>query len=192
MNAFHDAQKVEMRSMKILRPFIQQRAFNGQFVLTSKGPLAKELQCTVGDALYNADPDTVYSVEVKAEEENKYGNLFLETWSNLSRFKPGWMVTLQADLLLYHFLQSDELFVIEYQKLKSWAFRERRIYSFPERAQSKRAQLNDTWGRCVPIETIEKEVGLQRFQPSRASSVETAGRAVHCSTVGSGTEQPWS
>lgn len=158
MTAFDDARKIEQRSMDILRPWIRQRAFNGQYVLTSKGPLSRELQSSVGDVLYNSDADTIYSIEVKAEEHNRHGNFFLETWSNRARFTLGWMFTLRADLLLYHFVEDDELHVLPFQRLRKWAFHDGRIYSFPERRQSKYDQLNDTWGRCVPIGVVRSAV----------------------------------
>ena len=160
MNGFDKARDVERRSMAILRPFIQKRSYNGQFVVTSKGPLARELQKTVGDALYNADAETIYSVEVKAEESNEHGNFFLETWSNRHQFTQGWMYTLKADLLLYHFLRDDELYKIPFAKLKKWAFHNARIYDFPERQATKYDQLNDTWGRCVPIAVVMRELSL--------------------------------
>lgn len=160
MNGFDKARDVERRSMEILRPFIQQRAYNGQYVVTSKGPLARELQKTVGDVLFNSDSETIYSIEVKAEEANEYGNLFLETWSNRHRFTVGWMFTLNADLLLYHFLREDELYKIPFAKLRKWAFHDNRIFSFPERKAQKYDQLNDTWGRCVPISVLSRELNL--------------------------------
>lgn len=160
MNAFESARGIEQRSMEILRPFIQNRAFNGQFVVTSKGPLARELQKSIGDLLYNADADTVYSAEVKAEESNAHGNFFLEIWSNRSRFTPGWMFTLKTDLLLYHFIQNDELYVIPFERLRRWAFHDLKIWEHPERKQGKYDQLNDTWGRCVPIKVLAFDLNL--------------------------------
>lgn len=171
MNAFDTARGVEQRSMAILRPWIQTRAFNGQFVVTTKGPLARELQLTVGDALYNSDAETVYSLEIKAEETNQHGNFFLETWSNLSRWTPGWMLTVQSDLLLYHFIGPDELYIVPLKKLKHWAFTERNIYRFPERRQGKYTQLNDTWGRCVPIDEVMKGIPqVKQFNPAQMNS----------------------
>ena len=168
MNAFDSARQIETQSLKILRPFIQQRAFNGQYVVTSKGPLARELQKTVGDILYNADEERVFAAEIKAELENKHGNFFLETWSNLSRFTAGWMVTLNTDVLLYHFVKQDELYVIPYKALRKWAFCDGKIYRYPERRQSKYDQLNDTWGRCVPIDDVCAAVNVERFSPLAA------------------------
>lgn len=165
MNAFGQARAVEQRSLAVLRPFIQQRAFDGQYVITAKGPLAPVLQKSIGDVLYNSDAETVYSIEIKAEMSNKHGNLFLETWSNRSRFTLGWMFTLNADLLLYHFLEENELYVINFERLRKWAFHEGRIYSFREKCQEKYQQLNDTWGRCVPIIVIQRDVGCKFFRP---------------------------
>src|SRR5262245_10679204 len=168
MNAFEAGKDVEQRSLKILRPFIQQRAYNGHYVVTSKGPLARELQRTVGDVVYNwGDDETVYSAEIKAEEANNHDRFFLETWSNRSRFTPGWMLTLSCDVLLYHFLREDELYVIPFGRLRKWAFHDVRIYQFQERCQKKRVQLNDTWGRCVPILTLCRELELGHpFSPA--------------------------
>lgn len=173
-NAFDDARNVEARSMTILRPFIEQRAWNGKYVVLSKGPLAADLQKMAGDVAFNSDADTVFTIEVKAEEDCRFGNFFLETWSNRSRLTPGWMVTLRADLLLYHFLAEDLLYRIPLGKLQDWAFRRNRIYDFPERVQAKRDQRNDTWGRCVPIAVVVDELGLGLpFRPA----AETEGRA---------------
>ena len=167
MNAFDQARTIEQRSMVIVRPFIEQRAFNGQYVVTSKGPLARDLQKSAGDFLYNkGGPDTVYGAELKSEESKKHPNFFFETWSNLSRFTPGWMFTLSTDVLLYHFLDDDELYVIPFHKLRVWAFQKGRLYEFPEKPQRKRQQKNDTWGRCVAIEVASRELDLQPpFKP---------------------------
>jgi hypothetical protein len=177
VSAIDTTRNIERISLQILRPFLQQRAFNGQYVVTSKGPLARELQRSVGDMLYNKDAETIYSVEVKAEQENEHENFFIETWSNRARFTTGWVYNLNADFLFYHFLKDDELYIIPFQKLRRWAFHDRRIYGFPERKQSKYDQLNDTWGRCVPIGVATRELSLAPpYSPERegAARIEAA------------------
>ena len=159
--AIDATRNIERLALERLWPFIRQRAFNGQYVVTSKGPLASELQRTVGDVLYNTDKETIVSVEIKAELANKWDNFFLETWSNLSRLTIGWMFTLRADWLFYYFLESDELHIIPLPKLQRWAFIEKKIYDFPECKQGKYVQLNDSWGRCVPIKVLQKELKLR-------------------------------
>lgn len=175
MNAFSNSRLVEARSLMILQPFLRERSQDGALVFIEKGPLAKSLQQTIGDAVMTDKNGGFRSVEIKAERENRHGNLFLEIWSNrnledrVSHAKvgsnPGWMIKLRADLLLYHFINNDELYVIDFFRLKRWAFRDRRIFSFPERGETQSSQRNDTWGRCVPIETLVREVGAKLFRP---------------------------
>ena len=109
-------------------------------------------------------------MELKVEAANKHGNFFLETWSNREWFTLGWMYKLQADVLLYYFLQERELYSIKVPALKEWAFGvgdgQGAIYKYLERKQSKYNQRNDTWGRCVPIAELQKALGddIKRYQ----------------------------
>ena len=168
MTAFDDCRSIEERSMAVLRPFIRQRAYDGQYVVTAKGPLARELQVSAGNVLFNGPGDAVYGIEIKAELCNQHGNLFLETWSNRARFTVGWLYTLKTDILLYHFIEDDEVWRLPFGRLREWAFHEGRIYAFPERRQMKHSQPNDTWGRCVPTAVLEREAGARRI-PLRTS-----------------------
>jgi hypothetical protein len=175
MNAFSECRKIELAGMRELEIFFGEQSDNGRFVLTNKGRLSKFLQETVGDVLIN-NGDKIWGVEVKVEKENKFGNFFVEYWSNLSRFNPGWVLKLKTDILLYYFFDSKELYSISFNKLREWAFckpskkifnngREYvgRIYDFELKPQKKYDQKNDTWGRCVPISIIEKEVGFKKY-----------------------------
>jgi len=160
------------------------RVYENRMVRTDKGRISLQLQQTVGDILYNADRLTVMSIEVKTERA-KSANLFLETWSNAAeeagRKRRGWMYTLDADWLFYYFADADELCVVDFQKLKAWAFTgprrdgtSGRIFDFKEKAQRANHQLNLTRGRCVPIEVLAAEVGLRRFNPARSLRGEVA------------------
>lgn len=176
MNGFVRASSVEMAGMARLLPFLTEKAYCGRLVRTAKGPLAKEIQASFGDLIMNTDEEIICSIEVKIEQRWT-GNLFLETWSNRNLearesqaergSKPGWMVSQRADLLLYYFMDSDDLLVVPLFRLKRWAFgygtTPGRIYQYPERAQGKYNQMNDTWGRCVPVSILEKETKLKRM-----------------------------
>lgn len=177
MNAFDDARTVELAGKDDLIQFLDAQACNGRVVITDKGPLSKFLQETVGDAVMNDRQMTTWGVEFKIEQRHT-GNLFLETWSNLDRRNPGWMVKLQTDILLYYFLDTGQLYSIGFRKLAKWAFGNSdnfrngewvngdspgRVYHFKERRQGKRDQLNDTWGRIVPVEILKKEVGIKEY-----------------------------
>jgi hypothetical protein len=151
--------------MEKLLPFIKSRSQDGRFVLTNKGNQSRELQKSVGDLLFNdGKTGAVWTVEIKSEY-TKRPNLFLETWSNRSRFTPGWMFTLaNVDLLFYYFIESSDLYIMRFDKLRRWSFGGNgtpgNIYAYEEKQQRKYNQMNDTCGRCVPIDIIRKSVGF--------------------------------
>jgi hypothetical protein len=152
-------------------PYLEERTQG--LVITTKGFLAKHLQLQIGDVLINDVRGRVCGVEFKVEESNKYGNFFLETWSNRNLESrqsyadrgnnQGWLYHLKSDFLFYYFLDSDDLYIFDLFTLKRWAYGHGdvsgNIYRFPEKPQSKHAQLNDTWGRCVPIAVLQEELG---------------------------------
>lgn len=171
MSAFRKACRVEDRSWDALEPYLKARAFDGRFVRTAKGPLALELQKTVGDVLVNSDRQTVTCIEVKAEERHT-GNLFLERWSNRSRFTPGWLETLTTDLLWSHFLDRDVVYELPWERLRQWMYWHEGPRGYPmsnkyqQAVQKKYDQLNDTWGYLVPLIDLQN-AGLIRkmFRP---------------------------
>ena len=187
MNAFAAASAVEARGMVALMPYLDEQ-FAGRVIRTAKGPLAQYLQETVGDVLAEARDGRVWSLELKFEEENKYGNLFLEDWSNRNLenleshsqrgSNPGWLCKSGSQVLVYYFLKSDELFTCSMLKLKRWAFvspsaarkgNPGRLWDFPAKPQGKYVQMNDTWARVVPISVLKNEVGLMQTSARQLS-----------------------
>lgn len=176
MNAFEGASMVEARGMAVLLPYIEEKAYQGRLVRTCKGPLARFLQEEVGDVIVNTAEEKVMAAEIKIEQRHT-GNLFLEVWSNRNLddpcahaclgSNPGWLFKLRADLLLYYFLDSDDLYSIPVFKLKRWAFGSRtskpNLYrdEFREVSQARYGQKNETVGRIVPISALKAEVGLK-------------------------------
>lgn len=170
MNAFVQGLAVEARSWDILEPYLKARSFDGRFVRTSKGPLSLELQKSVGDVLVNSSREHVTCIEVKAEE-NHTGNLFIERWSNRSRFTPGWFETLNTDLLWCHFLDKDVVYEVPFVKLRQWMYwhegRGKPLSNkFDHAKQGKYDQKNDTWGYIVPLDEL-RDADLLRniFKP---------------------------
>lgn len=174
MNAFAQASLVEAKSLAILLPFLEEQADDGRLIMTAKGRLAPFLQEVIGDIIMQKG-GKLLSIEHKAEEHHT-GNLFLETWSNRNLddnrnhiqigSNPGWLWKTRADLIFYHFLDVDALYVIDAFVLKRWAFgfgkpgdaryAEGQIYKCEERPQGKYVQANDTWGRLVPVDALTK------------------------------------
>jgi hypothetical protein len=178
MNAFQSGRTVEARALVRLLPFIEERADGGRYVRTDKGRMARFLQESVGDILFNRE-GSVFSIELKAEERHT-GNLFLETWSNKNLedagshaergSNPGWLIKVKADLLFYYFLDTDQLYILSVLALKRWAFGYRdnpgKLHSagwdgkpsYPEIRQAKYFQMNDTWGRLVPVAVLMRNL----------------------------------
>lgn len=182
MNAFTRASTVETTGRSILEPFLLEKA-NGRLVLFDKGPLAKALQETVGDGVFSVAGDREYFVEIKCEQKHT-GNLFLETWSNRNLenrenharlgSNPGWMHKVVADLLLYYFIDCDKLYVFDLFKLKKWAFVDigasghaGRIWDYREAPQNRYSQLNDTYGRIVPLVDLALVPGYRLLRPKQ-------------------------
>jgi hypothetical protein len=183
MNAFDAGLCVEARSWDVLEPYLKLRAFDGRFVRTAKGPLSLELQKSVGDVLVNSTREHVTCIEVKAEEQHT-GNLFLERWSNRSRFTAGWFETLNTDLLWCHFLDADVVYELPFARLRQWMYwHERRGHPLANRfehaKQQKYSQLNDTWGYIVPLRDLRADDLLRNiFKPEQ----EVAQGALFAST----------
>ncbi len=189
MNAFTEASLVEHRGLAVLLPYLAERAYQGRIVSTAKGPLACALQRSFGDVFMNMDADTLRGLEIKVER-HWTGNLFLETWSNRNLedrashhergSTPGWLVTSRADLLLFYFLDTDDLITVSMLRLKRWAFGsgpQGGVYAWPEKQQFRYGQRNDTWGRCVPVEHLEREVGARRAHVRQMDLLSTPGRS---------------
>lgn len=187
MNPFNRSKMIEAEAISRLTPFLCERTGTsqspGRFVLIDKGPLAKELQATIGDVLLtHRGTGRLVSVEVKAEQRHT-GNLFIECWSNLNLAdeesweargsNPGWAWKMHPGLLFYYFLDTDTLYIIKGYRLWNWmhgqpsrsgAVGATRIHDF-ERKCTRSDQMNDTWGHIVPVRVIADEVGVQTVRP---------------------------
>jgi len=177
MSAFHKCKQVEAESFRQLEPLIERRALQGRFVTTAKGRLAADLQKKYGDVLMNRPNGDICAVEIKAEQQEKYGNFFFEEWSNRSRQTAGWMRTLDVDWLLYHFLRDASsstgiLYCIPFPDLQRWAYETPsranpplpgRLQDYELRRQEKWDQPNDTWGYAVNIWEFATEVRCDSY-----------------------------
>jgi hypothetical protein len=175
MNAFSDACLVEQRGMATLLPYLESRAWRGQVIQVSKGPLAQHFQRAFGDLLIATGPGDVATVEIKTQRRWT-GRLFLETWSNRNMENrashvergstPGWLLTCRADVIGWHFLDADTVLFLPLFRLQRWAFgageQPGRLYDFPERCQRRYVQPNDSWGRIVPVDVLAGEVGAEQ------------------------------
>ena len=79
---------------------------------------------------------------------------------------------------MFYFLDTDDLVTVPLLRLKRWAFgsgTEGGIYAWPEKRQGRYGQLNDTWGRCVPVDHLAEAVGATRTQVRQLTLLPIAG-----------------
>ncbi len=79
VNAFARASLVEHRGIAVLLPYLEERAYRGQIVTTTKGALSRALQRHYGDFFINVDAETVRSLEIKVELVSHFESLKTET-----------------------------------------------------------------------------------------------------------------
>jgi hypothetical protein len=157
MSAWSKCRELEELSRRHLQQhLLREMVFEGRFVRVEKGPMARDFQLTSGDYVANSDELHAWRIEHKCEYANTHRNFFLETFSNKSRGKLGWLFTNQADFLLYHFLRSGEVFLLNLPALRVWLYShhkpgEPRAHRYREKQQTAYEQMNDTWGYCVSI-----------------------------------------
>jgi len=151
--------EIEKIAMEHILPFLDSYALDGRIIIITN----KYMQKNCGDIVYSNNHNDSIVIEIKSEASEKYNNFFLETWSNRKWRTVGWMVTNNSDYLFYFFVDTKKLYVINMHKLIKWCFEDGRMFDYPEKKQRKNIQLNDTYGRCVPIEVIKNEVGLKVY-----------------------------
>lgn len=148
--------RIEIIATQHILPWLRQRSQS-----VTETAHSELLQKMFGDWVQLTTNNIFRTIELKAEESNRYGNFFFEQWSNRQPpyWTPGWMCTCHAEWLFYYFVEERTLYVMDFGKLKMWAFGDGRpskgeIYGYPVKPQKKYEQLNATWGWCVPIETL--------------------------------------
>jgi hypothetical protein len=155
MTVFQGCQKIEKEGVKMIAPLLKYWAGKGLLFDNTSAP--PETQRRDGDFLIIKNGRRI-KIELKTELENKHGNFFFETASNLGQ-REGWVWTCEADGLLYLFLKSKELYSIPWPKCKKW-LRENAV-NYPRAEQSKHKQQNKTVGRLVPIQHLVR-LGLAK------------------------------
>jgi len=92
----------------------------------------------------------IYNIEIKTECSDKFGNLFIETWSDRRNKRRGWLYNLtECHGLFYVFLKQRITYVMNFEKLRHFD-----LTPYDEKPQMMHPQDNETWGHPVPIEDL--------------------------------------
>lgn len=107
--------------------------------------------------------------EVKTERRHT-GNLFLETFSNLTpdsnKRREGWMKTLDTDLIAFVFLDAEVIYWMDFRKLQNWGLYDGNMYRVTEKAvhlSLRGEQLNLTIGHPVPVKWVAAAIKVAQF-----------------------------
>ena len=156
-SAYDECEKVSKESLSILRPIMERRGWH-LCPYTEKHD-----QLTLGDYKGTFKGGQPVNIEFKAEVEDKYGNLFIENWSNKTTRRKGWLYNLTgAQVLIYHFLKDHTVYVVGMEALRQFP-----VSNYPEKPHGKREQGNDTWGYCVPILKLKQSGVIYQTGDSR-------------------------
>lgn len=143
MSVYERCRATSSKSIDLIVPWLEQKGWELTPYITEKDQLTK------GD--YRGHHLTHGSRNFEMKAEWRYtGNLFVEEWSNL-RLKKGWFYNLTlCDDLLYHFLDTGNLYVIKMPALRAFP-----CTGYRSVRQTKNEQNNDTRGWIVPIEKLK-------------------------------------
>jgi hypothetical protein len=175
VSTFSDSNKVERIGLRLLLPRLVEN-------YTVYFHTDKARQREFGDlTAYPLDKGLVrpFTFEMKAEERHT-GNLFIETWSNRSERNPGWLYTCRAEYLFYVFTDKGLVYRLAFGSFFHWLVghetgsQHPRLDRYPELPQRKCVQLNDTWGRLVPVEHCLANGWCREFTLDAAKSITDA------------------
>lgn len=178
MGALNKALSVETRGKKIIYDYLEFKNNSYAQIYDKFDGVCEKTMQKHGDFIMFHKNGKMDWIEVKVEEENRHGNFFIETFSNKNissisnhyerASTPGWIYTSRAGWIFYYFINSDELFMLPLFELKKWLLGEDEtnighpvIDRYKEKSQDKYVQLNDTWGRCVPITDVLNQLGTK-------------------------------
>jgi hypothetical protein len=173
LRRYEDCRRIEAIGIKMAERFLERHG--AQFVLVHGGQTAKFLQQIAGDIIAKLPRNTnrYWAIEVKTERSKRWGNIFLEWFSNRNLedrashgyrgSKMGWFAELRSDLLWYQFIDEQEIHVFDLFALQRWALwtsptdkndRSPALFGYPLKPEGLTDQKNDTWGFCVKLEHI--------------------------------------
>lgn len=154
VSPFAQKQTVEAQGEAYLLPLLQAR-----FVKVQRVDSNIITQKCFGDWVGLCADGTHRTIELKTEEKTT-GNLFIETWSNYTKSILGWGRTLKADELWYFFLDTKELYLLDWNACQSWLFKYETLqkYDIREVRQGKTLQHNDTYGYLVSVRLLMRHL----------------------------------
>lgn len=161
---------IESQGKALVGPLLASWSRNGIVIDTNHARSPVVWQRTFGDYLILCPSGGLTSVEVKTERVFT-GNLFIETYSNRSGDhleRRGWLDTLQADAIVYVFLDARAAFSLPFGRLRKWCIADGNLWRRGYREKlvhrsENGSQRNQTLGYPVPLAHL-LDAGLKCFR----------------------------
>jgi hypothetical protein len=158
---YEACKKIETAGLKAFQEDLP-KVFEGEGAIEAIN--GKEEQKTIGD-FYMIRPGWGVKRRMELKTDNtewrlvRNTNIFLETWSNFD-VNPGWMVTSNADCLIYQFLKVRRYYIINFIKLKKYF--ETHKDTWVEKEQRRVKQQNIEKGLLWPVIDAERQKDFVR------------------------------
>ena len=92
------------------------------------------------------------SLELKVEQRNTWGTLFLEVFQNVFPTRPGWLQSCSAELLIYGFIKPEPVFyIMGMAELRALILETPLFAYYPCRTQKRRELASTAAGFSVPV-----------------------------------------
>jgi hypothetical protein len=160
MGSFEKAKKLEEQHTPSVLSYLREDLGLAPTPLISNDRTKLFTLQRLGDFIaFSPDENQQHTFEWKIERQFT-GNLFMELWSNRKAGRPGWMVTSEADWLIYAFAIQGMAWVYDWKQMKEWLWHPTYAVDtgeFPLRSQGKYDQHNDTWGYLVKMDLLKSK-----------------------------------
>lgn len=161
--------QVELLGRISFERYLKSQKWGYEFI-DADGPGGLDLQMRGVD--YILSGPEVENIEVELKTEQRFtGNFFLETWADAWNAQPGWLMTINPDVLAYQFLDVGRLYLMNFRDLKGWYFGSGRFVSGKRVKVSAHPTGRYTVGHIIPIEEIADNVNVMEIQLPHTSMV---------------------
>jgi hypothetical protein len=116
------------------------------------------------DLLWERDGEPVLGIEVKGDRQGgRRGNYFFELVSNVEKDTPGCFLYSVADLLVYVFLDKQEVHCLPMKDVRAWFLPRAKQYPLKSTKTKTGHLVYTTVGAIVPVrEVLEQVAGAKR------------------------------
>lgn len=123
------------------------------------------------DLLWERDGEGVIGVEVKGDRQGgRRGNYFFELVSNLEKDTPGCFLYSTADLLVYVFLDKQEVHCLPMKEVRAWFLPRAKQYPLKSTKTKTGHLVYTTVGAIVPVREVLEGVAGAKVAPARRRS----------------------